>query len=222
MIKKSIYICCLGLLLICSSCFEIIEEVSLNDDGSGHVNLTLNLSRSKTKINSLRLLDSINDYKIPTEAEFKKEFEEMVSQVRATPGIIKVDYEMNFDEYIFSIACDFADVDALNTVITKFNRDKQVSKGLAQKHFSFDKERKTFRRNYPYDFEKEFNKVKLEDREVIENASMTTIYRFKTPIKSSKNKQAKISTSRQAIMLKVSAKDLINRQKSIKNQIILQ
>jgi len=222
MIKKSIYICCLGLLIICSSCFEIIEEVSLNDDGSGHVNLTLNLSRSKTKINSLRLLDSINDYKVPTETEFKKEFEEMVRQVKATAGIVAVSYDMNFDDYIFTLSCDFSDIDALNKVITKFNPDKAASNGVAQKHFSFDRSNKVFKRDYPYDVAKEFNKVKMEDREVLENASMTTIYRFLSPIKSAKNAQAKISGSRKAIMLKVSAKDLISQQKSIKNQIILQ
>ena len=45
--KKGITFIFLGLLFLCTGCFEIVEEVSFNKDGSGHITLTLNLSKSK-------------------------------------------------------------------------------------------------------------------------------------------------------------------------------
>ncbi len=78
MIKKTNYIFVFALLLICTGCFEIIEEVSLNEDGSGKVTLTLNLSRSKTRINSIMLLDSVNNYEVPSEQEIRQHFAKMI------------------------------------------------------------------------------------------------------------------------------------------------
>ena len=62
----------------------------------------------------------------------------------------------------------------------------------------------------------------MEDRKVFETATMTTIYRFETPIIASKNPDAKISGNKKAIMLRVNAQDLITNKHSIKNQIQLQ
>jgi len=48
------------MVLSLSSCFEIVEEITMNDDGSGNILMTLNFSRSKSKIKSILLMDSIN------------------------------------------------------------------------------------------------------------------------------------------------------------------
>jgi hypothetical protein len=61
----------------------------------------------------------------------------------------------------------------------------------------------------------------MEDRKVFETASIRSIYRFSKPIVSSENKMAKISGSKKAIMLKVSALDIIKNRNSIKNKIKL-
>ena len=45
-----------------SSCFEIIQEIDLNEDGSGHLEVVLNFSRSQTKIDALLLLDQVNGH----------------------------------------------------------------------------------------------------------------------------------------------------------------
>lgn len=221
MIQKKYNIICFFLILLCSSCFEIVEEVSFNEDGSGKVSLTLNLSRSRTRINSIRLLDSINDYKVPTEGEIRKHFTEVIAQIKSTKGISQVTHKLNFNDYIVTLSCQFANVEALNSVITKFSSTKEAEKIALQKHFSFNKVNKTFTRNHHYDLAAEFKKTKMEDRKVFETASITTIYRFQLPIKSSSNIKAKISGSKKAIMLKVTAQELIKKQNSIKNQISL-
>ena len=222
MLKKGTKFIFLGLLIFCTSCFEIIEEVSFNKDGSGHVTLTLNLSKSKTKLNSIMLLDSINNYNVPSESKIRGQIAEAINRVKKIEGISNLKNTINFDEFIFTVSCDFENTDALNTVISNFSTEKDAAMIRQQKHFSFDKSQNTFTRNYHYDISKEFKKTKMEDRKVFETASFTTIYRFETPIISSKNTTAKIASSKKAIMLRVNAQDIIQNRNSIKNQIKLQ
>jgi len=222
MFKKGLYFILFGLLFILSGCFEIIEEVSLNDNGSGQVTLTLNLSRSKTKINSIMLLDSVNNYKVPSESEIEKHFAGIVNTMENTNGVSDVSNTINLTEFIFTLSCNFENVEALNTVISNFSSKEEAKRIQDHKHFSFDKTNQTFIRSYHYDVAKEIKNTKMEDRKVFETASITSIYRFNKSIISSKNKTAKVSGSKKAIMLKVSAQDIIKNKNSIKNQIKLQ
>ncbi len=212
----------LGLFILCTSCFEIIEEVSFNKDGSGHVTLTMNLSQSKTKLNSIMLLDSVNNYKVPSKTEIKNKITQIIQKVKQIDGISNVQNTSNFTEYIFTVSCDFKNVEALNTVISNFSSKKDAAIIKQQKHFSFDSSQNTFTRNYHYNLSQEFKKTNMEDRKVFETATMTTIYRFENSIVSSKNPTAKISGSKKAIMLRVNAQDVIKNKNSIKNQIKLQ
>ncbi len=222
MYKKGVKLIFLGLLILCTSCFEIIEEVIFNKDGSGHVTLTMNLSKSKTKLNSIMLLDSINNYRVPSKVEIKKQIGQAIEKADKIQGISNLKNTANFNEYIFTVSCDFANVDALNTVISTFSNKKDAAIIQQQKHFVFDKSQNVFTRNYHYDIAKEFKKTNLEDRKVFESATMTTIYRFQTQIVSSKNSAAKIAASKKAIMLRVNAQDIIENKSTIKNQIKLQ
>ena len=222
MFKKGIKFIFVGLLILCTSCFEIIEEVSFNKDGSGHVTLTMNLSKSKTKLNSMMLLDSVNNYKVPSKAEISKQITEAVNRVKKIEGISNLKNTINFDEFIFTVSCDFVDTDALNTVISNFSTRKDAALIKENKHFDFNKTQNTFTRNYHYNIAAAFEKTNMEDRKVFETASFTTIYRFETPIISSKNTTAKIAGSKKAIMLRVNAQDIIQNRNSIKNQIKLQ
>lgn len=220
--KKGITFIFLSSLLLCSSCFEIVEEVSFNKDGSGHVVLTLNLSKSKTKLNSIMLLDSVNNYKVPTEKEIRIHIADAIKRVNQIKGISNLKNSINFNDFIFTVSCDFTDTEALNAVISNFSSRKDAALIKQNKHFNFDKSKNSFTRNYHYNLAREFKKTKMEDRKIFDTASFTTIYRFKSPISSSKNQTAKIAGSKKAIMLKVSAQDIIQNKNSIKNQIQLQ
>ncbi len=209
-------------LLLFTGCFEIVEEVTFNKDGSGAVKLTFNLSSSRSKINSLMLLDSVNDYKIPSKKDIQHHFDKIAATIAKTKGITKVKKTSNYEEFIFSISCNFSNVDVLNTVISNFGTVSESKKINANKHFTFDKEKNVFTRNYHYDLVKEFKKVKSKDKTVFSKANIATIYRFAQPIKSSKNKTAKISPSRKAIMLRVDVADMVTGKESVKNSIELE
>ena len=204
------------------SCFEVVEEITVNNDGSGSINLTFNFSKSKTKLNSIMLLDSINKYKVPSKSGIKKYFEDTTNKIKNTAGITNVQYNSNFTDYIFNINCDFNNINTLNEVISNFSSLKEQQQIKNNKHFTYNKATKTFTRNYHYNLENEFKKVENKDRTIFDDANYTTIYRFESPIISSKNQYAKLSKNEKALMLRISATDIIKNQKTIKNTIKLQ
>lgn len=205
--------------LILTGCFEVVEEVSFNEDGSGTINLTVNLSRSKSKINATLLLDSVNNQKVPTKTEISDYFSDMVSRIKKMPGITQVNSSINLDEYIFTLKCDFNDVESLNSVIAGLSSKKEAEAVKKHKPFTYDKVGKTFTRSYHYNLEDAVDKNRIEDRKFFDSATITTIYRFPSEIVSSANPAAKISKNKKAIMLRLTAADVIKNNKDIKNTI---
>lgn len=208
-------------LFLFSGCFEILEEVTIHENGSGNATVTLNISQSKTRLASIMLMDSINGYNVPTEAEIRRHIQELAQMIKKTKGVSNVSTVINFDDYIFSLSCDFATVNVLNKVLSSISSKQDAAMMAKKKPFSFDKSRKTFSRNYHYNIASEFKKIKKDDQEILKGASVTTIYRFDKPVVSTKNKACKVAKSKKAVFLRVSAEDLIKGRKNIKNQIQL-
>jgi len=208
-------------LFLFSGCFEILEEVTIHENGSGNATITLNISQSKTRLASIMLMDSINGYNVPTKAEIRSHIKELAQKIKKTQGVSNVHTVVNFEDYIFSLSCDFATVDALNKVLSSISSKKDAAMMAKKKPFSFDKKRKVFSRNYHYNIASEFKKIKRDDREILDGASVTTIYRFDKPVVRTKNKACRVSKSKKAVFLKVSAEDLVKGRKNIKNQIQL-
>lgn len=222
MSKKLLLFLSLLSLFLCTSCFEFVEEITFNKDGSGSATLTINLSKSKTKIASIMLLDSVNGYKVPSKKTIKNKLTEMVNKIEKTKGIHNVKNTLNFDEFIVTISCDFDNVEALNEVLLTFSSKREALAIKKNKHFTYNKKSKTFTRSHHFNIGKEFQKTKMKDRKVFETATYTGIYRFDNPILSSTNTQARISKSKKAIMLRVKAQAIITNKQTIKNKIQLQ
>ena len=222
MCKRQLLILCAIILLLFTSCFEFVEEISFNKDGSGSATLTLNLSKNKTKIASILLLDSINGYKVPSKKTIQKKIAEVVKKIKKTKGIHNVNSTLNLDEFIVAISCDFDTVDALNSVLIAFSSKKQGQAIKNRKHFTYNKTNKTFVRSHHFNIGREFQNTKLKDRKVFETATYTGIYRFEDLVRSCENKLARISKSKKAVMLRVKAQDIITNNQTIKNKIQLQ
>ncbi|MDA8693516.1 hypothetical protein N9L92_05575, partial [Saprospiraceae bacterium] len=199
-----------------------IEEVILNDDGSGQVTMTVNLSQSKTKVKSIMLMDSVNSYKVPSEADIRKNMDRLVAEIQSVDGVSNVQKTLNFDEFIFTLSCDFENVEVLNSVIVHFSTDNYKSELNKNKQFAYDANRKVFTRNYHYNLAQEIERVKESDKEILEDASITTIYRFESDISSAANEDSRIAGNKKAVMLKVNVPDMISNKKNIKNSITLQ
>lgn len=223
MLKKiRLFILLFCIPLLCSSCFEIIEEITLRADGSGDMVITVNLSQSKTKVASILLMDSVNGYKVPDRKTIQREINEAVANLKKMPGISNVKSTTDFNNYIASISFSFKDVANVNN-ISKNILEAQKIKTTNISTYTFNKATSTFARDYKYyaSAKSEYNKLKKEDKEVFKTASYTSIYRFPAPVAKQSNTLAKLSKSQKAVMLKCSVLDLINGKVSVSNQIQL-
>jgi len=210
------------LIPILSSCFEVIEEISMKNDGTGDVVLTINLSQSKTKVASVMLLDSVQGYKVPSKQKIQQELNEAVAYLRKSEGISNVKSTNDFNNYIATVSFSFKDVSNINN-ITKNILTQQKIKATNTSSYTYNKATRTFSRKYQAigTAKMEFNKLKAKDKAVFNGATYTSIYRFESPVTSSTNPASNVSKSKKAVMLKSSIMDLINGKINVSNTIQL-
>nr|WP_276901697.1 hypothetical protein [Pedobacter kyonggii] len=210
------------LIPILSSCFEVIEEIAMKNDGTGDVVLTINLSQSKTKVASVMLLDSVQGYKVPSKQKIQQELNEAVAYLKKSEGISNVKSTSDFNNYIAAISFSFKDVSNINN-ITKNILAQQKIKATNTSSYTYNKATKTFSRKYQAigTAKTEFNKLKAKDKAVFNGATYTSIYRFESVVTSSTNPASNVSKSKKAVMLKSSIMDLINGKINVSNSIQL-
>lgn len=205
-----------------SSCFEVIEEIAIKNNGTGDVVLTINLSQSKTKVASVMLLDSVQGYKVPSKQKIQQELNEAVAYLKKSEGISNVKSTSDFNNYIATISFSFKDVSNINN-ITKNILAQQKIKATNTSSYTYNKATKTFSRKYQAigTAKTEFNKLKAKDKAVFNGATYTSIYRFESAVTSSTNPASNVSKSKKAVMLKSSIMDLINGKINVSNSIQL-
>ena len=203
-----------------SSCFEVIEEMTVAKDGTGTMRLTVNFSQSKTKIAAIMLMDSIRGYKVPDKQEIQQEMDKTVAQLSKMPGISNVKSTTDFTNFIADIRFSFQDVEDVNHLIKALLEQHKV-KTTNIPTYNYDKEDAQFSRQYssPGDVKAQFNQLK--DKELFSTAAYVSILRFENTITSCSNKLARISKNQQAIIQRLAIPDLVNGRANISNQIQL-
>ncbi|MFD1165185.1 hypothetical protein ACFQ2C_06150 [Sphingobacterium daejeonense] len=223
MIKK-VYLLVIGIFISMSlsSCFDIVEEINMKSDGSGAIVGILNMSKSRTKVSSLMKLDKIDGFKIPNQAEIRKQVTTLVQLLKNTKGISNVKYKLDFTNYIASISCDFQDVNALNAYTATLAKHFKSNLNTYSS-YSYNSSNKTFERSYKHNPEakKEFDKLKPENQKSFDQAFYTSIYRFQQTVLKQSNASGKVSTNKQAVMIKVPIPTLINGKANLANTIVI-
>jgi len=222
-IKSSLLI----LLLFCSccllsSCFEFLEDITVNSDGSGAIKTTLNLSKSSTKVASLMKLKSINGIQIPSKEKIKSETEDMVRLLRNTAGISQVQYRLDFNNYIATVSCNFTSISALNAFSKTLGAHFKSTLG-DNNSYNYNAKTGIFKRSYIHSssISKAFAKISETNRKYFEEANYTQIIRFDKTIKSQQHTSSKISSSAKSILLKLKVTDLASGKASLSNTITL-
>lgn len=217
----------LGALLILgcltlSSCFDFVEQIDMTHRGAGTIKATLNVSKSRTKVASLLKMKQFNGIEIPSETTIKKEMQQVVRTLKATPGISNVHYSLDFNNYIATLSCHFDNVQALND-FSKALSAQFKTQITSYNSYRYDATSQTFNRSYTYTphLAKEFSKIPNDDKNLFADAYYTNIIRFDKNIQSQSHKNAKISANKQAVFLKVKALDLINGSTHLTNTITL-
>jgi hypothetical protein len=216
----------IGVLLTFSvllqSCFDVVEQITLNNNGSGTYTVTLNLSKSKTKLNSIAKMKTVNGYEVPSKDEIKTKIDQVVAVVAKTAGITNAKSKVDLTNYIVTIDCNFANITNINTAlknVTKMDGGKEAKE--LDNAYSYNAATKTFVRSNKVNFKEMYKKVNAADKEVFTGAGFTSIIKFEGTVASSSNKTAVTSPSKKAIMLKANALDIISGKTSIENTIKL-
>jgi hypothetical protein len=217
--KKIYFIPLFCFVFLFQSCFEVIEEVQMKDDGSGHFNFVINFSQSKTKINSILKMQKINGYTIPTKEEIRKEASKIEALAQNTAGISNVKTNIDLTNYIFAIDLDFQKISNLNTAFLKLKNSKKLDPSLSTDYFTFAD--KKFIRTQKVPIKTLYEKLEKSDKEVFQTAKYTSVYKFDSTIKSFSNKNATQSKSKKAIKLNGSIINVINGNEKIENTITL-
>lgn len=207
--KKFLAFCC---CLLLTSCFEITERIKHHDDQSGEYTLMIDFSRSWFKTKSAIFLEEVDGVKIPNEQEISQKLEDFRIKALKIDGISGVTTKADFDNYVFIIKLNYANIKALNAVVNTINNQRD------QIHFSGSV--KNFERiaSYPVP-EKVVNDPKK--KKDLEEASIIAIYSFDKDVQSVENANSKISKNKKTVFLKQSMYSVLKKSTLMNNRIQL-
>jgi hypothetical protein len=205
-----------------TSCIEIIDDISLKNDGSGTLKYTVNLSSSKVKINSILALDSLEGQKVPTIDELQSKINSFKTKLEDKSGISNVVVESNFTDFIFKLQCDFTNISALQTalkeVIQEESKEKNIPE-LEQAWLSWDGQKLT--RSIPEITVKKTKDFKQEDIDKLKEGNYTSITRFERNVDKFDNPSAILSKNKMAVMIKTNPYALTQNPDILENTIYL-
>ena len=218
--KKLIFL--LFLPLIFTSCIEIIDDISINSDGSGTFKYVVNLSDSKLKVNSILALDSLDGKKVPSMAEIKNIVAEYKIKLEQKEGISNVKVETDYVNFILKFQCDFDNVNDLQNAVKEIaiEKDKkQEFKEIQENWLTWDGSKLI--RSVPTLTAETTQKLKKEEADALKTGTYTSITRFDRLIDKVENPKATLSKSNLACMIKTNPYSLIQNLTILENTIYL-
>ncbi|UUW10045.1 hypothetical protein NLG42_04410 [Flavobacterium plurextorum] len=207
--KKILAFCC---CLLLTSCFEITERIKHHDDQSGEYTLMIDFSKSWFKTKSAIFLEEVDGVKIPNEQEISQKLEDFKVKASKIAGISNITTKTDFENYIFIIKLNYANIKALNAVVNTINNQRD------QIHFSSNA--KNFERIASYPVPEKVIKDPKKKKD-LEEASITAIYTFDKDIASVENAASKISKNKKTVFLKQSMYSVLKKSSLMNNTIQL-
>ena len=207
--KKILALCC---CLLLTSCFEITERIKHHDDQSGEYTLMVDFSKSWFKTKSAMWLEEVDGVKIPNEQEITKKLEDFKTKASKIDGITNVTTKIDFDNYVFIIKLNYANLKALNTVVNTINNQRD------QIHFSGSE--KNFERIASYPVPEKVVKDPKKKKD-LEAANIIAIYTFDKDVQAVQNPNSKISQNKKTVFLKQSMYSVLKKSALMNNTIQL-
>ncbi|MFT5582201.1 MAG: hypothetical protein ACI9XP_001835 [Lentimonas sp.] len=214
----------LVLLSFCfTSCIEIVDDLKVNNDGSGTFKYTVNLSESRIKINSILALDSLNGKPIPSKSEITDRIVKFKDRFITKEGISNVNLEMDMENFLIKLQIDFQNISVLQDAIRQTIQEESKSENdLLTKGFDWLKwNQDTLARSVPDLSIDKVKELKLDEIEKLKGGSYISITRFERPIIGFSNEKAQLSKNKLALMFKENAYSLSVNPSLLKNTIYL-
>ncbi|OIQ37796.1 MAG: hypothetical protein BM555_00230 [Crocinitomix sp. MedPE-SWsnd] len=218
---KSFYVILLiSITTLLSSCFEIIEDVSLNEDGSGTFKYIVNFSQSAPKVKSMLLMDEVEGVAVPTEAKMKSKFEKICLQTKKAKGISGVTYKSDFENYIFNYSCNFKKTSNLNAALDSI-KTSLGDDSLGVNYFNYSVRSKKFKRRGDNLIENLRQKMSESQQLIFSGAKYTCLYRFFDEISNIKPEGSKLSANKKTSFKQVLMSEMIHDGHIIDQEIQL-
>ena len=205
-----------------TSCFDIIDKISLKADGSGEYSVILNASKSKTRLQSISKMETINGKKVPKKSEIDKKLNDASAIFKTVAGISNVKTSFDAENYIIKLSCNFKKIENINTGLELLKSKNVIGKMIPTQLYKNNLSEKILVRNKISSFKTEYDKMSSADKEVFNNATYTSILQFENLIKFQTNSEYKISPNKKAIKLDGTILDFILQKKQVQNNITLQ
>lgn len=209
-------------ILTLTSCFDIIDKISLKADGSGEYALILNASKSKTRLQSISKMETINGKKVPKKSEIENKVNEASNIFKNVAGISNVKTSLDFDNFIIKLSCNFKKIENINSGLEQLKVKYIIGKSIPTQLYKQNVAEKTFIRNKIASYKSDYDKLSKADKEVFSNATYTSILQFETVIKSQTNNSYSIAPNKKALKLNGNILDFILQKKQVQNSITLQ
>ena len=212
---KYLFIFCTFLSL--TSCFDIIDKISLKGDGSGEYSLILNASKSKTRLQSISKMETVNGKKVPKKAEIENKLKEATAIFKSVSGITNVKTALDFENFIVKLSCNFKKIENINSGLELLKSKKIISKTIPTQLYKNNPAEKVFVRNKTASYKSDYDKLSSADKEVFSNATYTSVVQFENMIKSQTNSSYTMSPNKKAVKLSGSVLDFILQKKQVQN-----
>ncbi|MFT4024377.1 MAG: hypothetical protein QM664_11395 [Flavihumibacter sp.] len=211
----------IGVGILLTGCFEVVERLDLHGNGSGSFRFTVNMSRSKTRIASILQMKTINGRPVPSHNDITAKLNEITATLRSCAGISQVSSQLDLDNFIASVSCSFDKVENLNQAIRKIAVKQKAKPEEVQDNYKYDTAAGTFYRLNNFSLKTEYDKMKAADKEIFDNAVYTGIMRFEHPISASSHVAGKIAADKKAVMVRENILPIVTGTASIANTITL-
>lgn len=201
------------LLFSLSGCFELIEDTTIHKDGSGEYKVTLNMSASQTRLNSIMAIDSIDGKKVPSNTEIQTELIEFVNRMNQTDGISNASSNFSMDDWILKFNCSFDSLPALKNAIyhasRKWGKSEKDKHKFDQIELSYDDN--IYIRSFSSNIDRKYkqNIKKDEDYGKLSEGKCVFIQRFDQTISTTNNPKVRIAKNEKATMLMISPIEII-------------
>lgn len=221
-IKRILYY--FPLVFLFTGCFELIEDLSFNEDGSGSYKLTLNLSASSMRVKSVLAMDSLKGRKVPSQREIEQQLHDYADQLAKKSGIRKAEVAVNHSDLIVKIHIDFDDISALQKGISSLSNDTTYQNeysALFENWFEYDGSQLT-RNKIEFSDQKWKQQLKKDDDyHKLREAKCVFIHRFPRQVLHTSNPAMKTSKDGKNTMLQVNPKAVLENDKSMSYKIKL-
>lgn len=190
-------------------------------DGSGEYAVILNASKSKTRLQSISKMETINGKKVPKKSEIESKVNQASNVFKSVQGISNVKTSLDFDNFIIKLSCNFTKIENINAGLEQLKAKNIIGKTVPTQLYKQNVAEKTFIRNKIGSYKNDYDKLSKADKEVFSDATYTSILQFENVIKSQTNNSYTVSPNKKAIKLNGNILDFILQKKQIQNTISL-